>query len=138
MQNFPLYLKKAGLASRNIVHVQKTFYVVSVSAFIFSEKSSIINETCGCQLQIRILLLCCKFFFSVDIWHVMYAALMVLVRQINHAVDILYYLPDSVKKTEDFPPGFPPNCNIEKIWRGGGVKFLKKLWCCVSSGSVTR
>ena len=23
MQNFPLYLKKAGLASRNIVHVQK-------------------------------------------------------------------------------------------------------------------
>ena len=35
MQNFPLYLKKAGLASRNIVHVQKTFYVVSVSAFIF-------------------------------------------------------------------------------------------------------
>ena len=28
-------LKKAGLASRNIVHVQKAFYVVSVSAFIF-------------------------------------------------------------------------------------------------------
>ena len=35
MQNFPLYLKKAGLASRNIVHVQKTFDVVSVSAVIF-------------------------------------------------------------------------------------------------------
>ena len=35
MQNFPLYLKKAGLASRNVVHVQKTFYVVSISAFIF-------------------------------------------------------------------------------------------------------
>ena len=31
----PLYLKKAGLAIRNIVHRQKTFYVVSVSAFIF-------------------------------------------------------------------------------------------------------
>ena len=36
MQHFPLYLKKAGLASRNIVHLQKKkFYVVSVSAFIF-------------------------------------------------------------------------------------------------------
>ena len=32
---FPLYLKKAGLASRNIVHLQKTFYVVSVSTSIF-------------------------------------------------------------------------------------------------------
>ena len=32
---FSLYLKKAGLASRNIVHIQKSFYVVSVSAFIF-------------------------------------------------------------------------------------------------------
>ena len=32
IRNLPLglYLKKAGLASRNIVHVQKTFYVVSV------------------------------------------------------------------------------------------------------------
>ena len=30
-------LKKAGLASRNIVHLQKrSFYVVSTSAFIFS------------------------------------------------------------------------------------------------------
>ena len=32
---FSLYLKKAGLANRNIVHIQKSFYVVSVSAFIF-------------------------------------------------------------------------------------------------------
>ena len=31
---FPFYLKKAGLASRNIVHVQKTFYVASVYACI--------------------------------------------------------------------------------------------------------
>ena len=31
-----LYLKKAGLASRNIVHLKKrSFYVVSTSAFIF-------------------------------------------------------------------------------------------------------
>ena len=31
-----LYLKKAGLASRNIVHLPKrSFYVVSTSAFIF-------------------------------------------------------------------------------------------------------
>ena len=33
---FFLYLKKAGLASRNIVHPQKrSFYVVSTTAFIF-------------------------------------------------------------------------------------------------------
>ena len=32
---FSLYLKKAGLASRNIVHLQKSPCVVSVSAFIF-------------------------------------------------------------------------------------------------------
>ena len=33
---FSLYLKKAGLASRNIVHLQKySFYVVSTSASIF-------------------------------------------------------------------------------------------------------
>ena len=34
---FTLYLKKAGLASRNIVHLRKkhSFYVVSVSASIF-------------------------------------------------------------------------------------------------------
>ena len=32
---FPLYLKKAGLASRNIVHHPKKFYVVSVSTFTF-------------------------------------------------------------------------------------------------------
>ena len=31
----PLHLKKAGLASRNIVHKIKSFYVVSVSAFKF-------------------------------------------------------------------------------------------------------
>ena len=31
---FSLYLKKAGLASRNIVHLQKSFYVVSTSASI--------------------------------------------------------------------------------------------------------
>ena len=35
---FLLYLKMAGLASRNIVHFKKTFYVVPVSVFIFFEK----------------------------------------------------------------------------------------------------
>ena len=32
---FSLYLKKAGLASRNIVRTKKPFYVVPVSASIF-------------------------------------------------------------------------------------------------------
>ena len=37
-----LYLKKAGLASRNIVHPQKrSFYVVSTSAFIFYNLSGV-------------------------------------------------------------------------------------------------
>ena len=31
--NFPLYLKKAGLTSRNVVFSTKLFYVVSASAF---------------------------------------------------------------------------------------------------------
>ena len=35
---FPLYLKKVGLAKLNVVHRQKkTFYAVSVSAFVFFE-----------------------------------------------------------------------------------------------------
>ena len=42
-----LYLKKAGLASRNIVHIQKrSFYVVSTSAFIFLILQGI-SETFG-------------------------------------------------------------------------------------------
>ena len=41
MQNFPLYLKKAGLASRNIVHVQKK---ISTSIIFNNNNNNIINN----------------------------------------------------------------------------------------------
>ena len=55
---FPLYLKKAGLASRNIVHRQKTFYTVSVSvdylflsAVTLSRQQHDILEFSNCPLS---------------------------------------------------------------------------------------